>query len=80
MGYSQEILAASGLFSSYGFQKLIDIPTRFTINCISLIDLVSEDVVCHGTLPKIADHEGVLVSFNTESKNPKPKTRCKWTH
>ena len=71
--------AASDLFSSHGFQQLIDIPTRFTINCISLIDLIfvneSDDVVCHGTLPRIADHEGVLVSFNIESKKQKPKTK-----
>jgi hypothetical protein len=32
--------AASDLFSSYGFQQLIDIPTRFTLNCLSLIDLI----------------------------------------
>ena len=71
--------AASDLFSSHGFQQLIDIPTRVTINCLSLIDLIfvndSDDVVCHGTLPKIADHEGVLASFNIESQKPKPKTK-----
>ena len=71
--------AASDLFSSHGFQQLIDIPTRVTINCLSLIDLIfvndSDDVVCHGTLTTIADHKGVLASFNIESQTPKPKTK-----
>ena len=35
----------------------------------------SDDVVCHGTLPKIADQEGVLASFNIQSQKPKPKTK-----
>ena len=34
-----------------------------------------DDVVCHGTLHRIADHDGVLVSFNIESKKPKSKTK-----
>ena len=70
---------APDLFSSYGFQQLIDIPTRVTENSISLIDLIyvnkPDDVVCHGTLHKIADHDGVLVSFNTKSIKQKPKTK-----
>ena len=56
---------ASDLFTSYGFQELIDIPTRITENTLSLIFLIyvnqSEDVVCHGTLHKLADHDGVLI-------------------
>ena len=35
----------------------------------------SDDVVCHGTLHRIADHDGVLVSFNTTIKKQKPKTK-----
>ena len=70
---------APDLFSSYGFLQLIDIPTRITLNCLSLIDLIyvnqPDDVICHGTLPKIADHDGVVVSFNT--KNIKQKTNTK---
>ena len=58
--------AASDLFSSYGFSQLIDIPTRVTENTVSLIDLIfvtnSENLTAHGTLPKIADHDGVIVS------------------
>ena len=61
---------APDLFSSYGFQQLIDIPTRVTDNSMSLISLIfvnkPDDVVCHGTLHKIADHDGVLASFNTK--------------
>ena len=34
-----------------------------------------DDVICHGTLHRIADHDGVLVSFNTKSIKPKPKTK-----
>ena len=62
---------ASDVFSSYGFLQLIDIPTRITPTCMSLIDLIyvnqTDDVICHGTLPKIADHDGVTVSFNTKN-------------
>ena len=31
--------------------------------------------VWHGTLHKLADHDGVLVSFNTKSLKPKPQTK-----
>ena len=70
---------APDLFSSYGFQQLIDIPTRITENTISLIDLFHvnkpDDIVCHGTLHRIADHDGIFVSFNTKSIKPKPQTK-----
>ena len=56
------------LFSSHGFDQLIDIPTRVTSSTISLIDLIyvtdHDDIQCHGTLPQIADHEGTFVSFH----------------
>ena len=70
---------APDLFSSFGFQQLIDIPTRITAISISLIDLIfvnkPDDIICHGTIPKIADHDGTVVSFNTKSNKPKQKTR-----
>ena len=70
---------APDLFSSYGFSQLIDIPTRVTQNTTSLIDLIFEfntdSVVCHGTLPQIADHDGVLVSYDVKSQKPKQKTK-----
>ena len=70
---------APDLFSSYGFNQLIDIPTRLTENTVSLISLIyvnnPDQVICHGSLHRIADHDGVLVSYNIESKRPKPKTR-----
>ena len=63
---------APDLFSSLGFNQLIDIPTRVTENTVSLIDLIYVDkiseVVCHGTLQKMADHDGVIVCFDTECK------------
>ena len=34
-----------------------------------------DDIVCHGTLPKIADHDGVLVSFNIKIEKVKPRTK-----
>jgi hypothetical protein len=50
-----------------------------TDNTTSLIDLIFEynveDIVCHGTLPKIADHEGILVSYNIDCQKPKSKTK-----
>jgi hypothetical protein len=59
---------APDLFASYGFHQLIDIPTRTTENTISLIDLFyinnPDNVICHGTLPSIADHDGTMASFN----------------
>ena len=70
---------APDLFSSYGFTQLIDIPTRTTDTSLSLIDLFylnnSENVICHGTLPKIADHDGVIVSFNVKSQKQAQKTK-----
>ena len=70
---------APDLFSSYGFSQLIDIPTRVTENSVSLISLIYanqlDDILCHGTLHRIADHDGVLASFNTKSIKPKHKTR-----
>ena len=58
---------APELFQSYGYSQLIDIPTRVTDISTSLIDLVFvtsiDRVTCHGTIPKIADHEGVFVSL-----------------
>ena len=70
---------APDVFSSYGFTQLIDIPTRITENTISLIDLFFadniEDIVCHGTLPRIADHDGILASFKLEMQKPKARTK-----
>ena len=70
---------ASDLFESFGFQQLIDIPTRVTLGTISLIDLIftnkMDNIICHGTLPKIADHDGTIVCFSTKSKKDKQKTK-----
>ena len=71
--------AASDLFSSFGFTQLIDIPTRVTNNTMSLIDLIfvkdTDMVSCHGTLPKIADHDGVVVSYCMKTETIKQKTK-----
>ena len=70
---------APDLFSSFGFYQLIDIPTRVTDNTTSLVDLIFsdniEDIECHGTLPKIADHDGVIASFKLQNQKPKAKTK-----
>ena len=70
---------AADLFASFGFQQLIDIPTRVIETTISLIDLFyinnCENVLCHGTLPKIADHDGIIASFNTKSSKQTQKTK-----
>ena len=54
----------SDLFTCHGFQQIIDIPTRIAENTVSLISLIfmdnPDDVVCHGTLHKIADHDVIL--------------------
>ena len=58
---------APELFSSHGYQQLIDIPTCVTEKTTSLFDLAftsNLDKICsHGTLPPIADHEGIFVLF-----------------
>ena len=59
---------APELFESHGFTQVIDIPTRITQDTVSLIDLIFIDnldcVTQHGTLPKIADHDGVFITFH----------------
>ena len=59
---------APDLFASYGYAQLIDIPTRVSDFSTSLIDLFyvdsTDDVHLHGTIPQIADHDGIFVSFN----------------
>ena len=35
----------------------------------------TDTVSCHGALPKIADHAGVLVSYSIESQSQKAKTK-----
>ena len=71
--------SAPDLFESYGFQQLLDIPTRVVFETVSLIDLIfinnMENIVCQGTLPKISDHDGIIVCFNTKSLKTKTRTR-----
>ena len=70
---------APELFEGYGFTQLIDIPTRVTQNSSSLVDLVfvqkQDFVTIHGTLPKIADHDGTLDSFHSTRPKDQPRTR-----
>ena len=67
--------SAPELFASHGYLQLIDIPTRVTANKISLVDLIyvsdSENIQCHGALPRRADYDGVFVSFNAPRSKPK---------
>ena len=66
---------APDIFTNHGFTQLI----RITNDTISLIDLFFsdnvEDIVCHGTLPKIADHDGVIASYKLNVQKPKAKTK-----
>ena len=70
---------APDLFTSYGFTQIIDIPTRVTNDTISLIDLFfadsTEDIICHGTLPRISDHDGIVASYNIELNRPKTNSK-----
>ena len=70
---------APDLFASHGFTQLIDIPTRVTRDSTSLIDLFftnnTDDIMCHGTLPRIADHDGVLASFKLDLQKQKANTK-----
>ena len=62
---------APDIFTSYGYTQIIDIPTRVSSDTTSLIDLFFTDSVdnieCHGTLPKIADHDGIIASYKLKS-------------
>ena len=59
---------APDLFQMFGYTQFIDIPTHITNDCTSLIDLIYihniDSVTSHGILPRIADHEGIFVSFH----------------
>ena len=70
---------APDLFAEYGYTQLIDIPTRITNNTISLIDLFfiqsDELIICHGTLPMIADHAGTFASLDINRQQTKQKTK-----
>ena len=59
---------APELFRSFGYQQLIDIPPRVTENTTSLVDIIFtsnlDQICCHGTLPPIADHEGIFINFH----------------
>ena len=66
-------------FATHGLSQLIDIPTRITQNCTSLIDLIFcrnvDNIQCHGTLPPIADHDGTFVAFHCVLDKSKPVTK-----
>ena len=71
--------SAPELFQSYGYTQLIDIPTRITDSCTSLIDLIyvqnTDSITAHGTLPRIADHDRVSVSFHCTQDKPRKQTK-----
>ena len=35
----------------------------------------SDDIICHGTLPRIADNDGILFCFDTKTTR---QMQCKW--
>ena len=70
---------APELFESFGFKQLLDIPTRTTEHTQSLVDLIFvqclDYVTNHGTLPRIADHDGTLVSFHCTRTKAHTRTK-----
>ena len=74
---------APELFPSFGLTQLIDIPTRVTDSIrgvtTSLIDLIFckdiDTIQSHVTLPCIADHDGVFVSFHCQIEKVKQGTK-----
>ena len=74
---------APELFSRLGLTQLIDIPTRVKDSIrgvtTSLIDLIFckdiDDIQSHGTLPCIADHDCVFVSFNCHIEKVQQRTK-----
>ena len=55
-----------------------------TDTTISLVDLIfvnqQDDIVCHGTLSKIADHDRVIVSFNVQPEKVSPRTKIMYDY
>ena len=76
--------SAPELFEGYGYRQLIDIPTRITNDTTSLIDLIYLDnidaVTSHGSFPKIADHDGIFVSFHCTQENIPVRTRVNYDY
>ena len=70
---------APELFQSFGYSQMIDIPTRITNTCTSLLDLIFvhniDNVRSHGTIGKIADHEGIFITFHCTQDKPKERLR-----
>ena len=70
---------APELFKSFGLNQMIDIPTRISGNCTSLIDLIFcriiDNIQAHGTLPPLADHEGTFIAFHCIIEKSKPVTK-----
>ena len=71
--------SAPDLFQSFGYFQLLDIPTRLTLDTISLLDLCFvhsvDHLSSHGTLPKLSDHEGIFVTFHNNMTKSKFKTK-----
>ena len=69
---------APDLFLERGFYQQVDIPTRQVRLSSSLIDLIFADkvdnIVLTGTLPPLSDHCGTMISVNTLTFKPRPKT------
>ena len=67
--------SAPELFQGFGYSQLIDIPTRTTETTTSLIDLIfvdnTDNMTGHGTIPKIADHDGTFVTFHCNRQKTK---------
>ena len=58
---------------------MMDIPTRLSGTCTSLIDLIFcrfvDNIQAHGTLPPLADHEGTFIAFHCIQDKSKPVTK-----
>ena len=70
---------ATELFEGFGFTQLIGIPTCHSKYFLDLVFVKNQDyLTTHGTLPKLADHDGTLVSFHstTQKESPLRRTIC----
>ena len=71
--------SAPDLFQSFGYSQLLDIPTRVTLDTMSLVDLCfvqcHDHLSCHGTLPRLSDHDGIFVSFHNNLKSSHSDTK-----
>ena len=73
---------AKNIFDTFNYTEIIDVATRYSQQCVSLLDLIFLDRTDFldkaGVIPEIADHMGCVISLNLTSKPPKARFKEKF--